>query len=837
MQPNWLTLVGSCKNGMKGKRSILASMKVAIFAFLFTCLSMNAFAVPLSNELPKELVKVILEDGLWENSFDQPQSAEAQDLLWFWNESKNGRAEIPVIVDQLFGAQASSRGEVRLPRLYPVKIHMLRYLRFSNMPRVQAISDAWTRRYLEMATSTLDLTNVEEIKQITERFRQRLRSRDFRIVDLSPEERVSLSSAVGSLHHGTQLNAREGRRYLVAGAYSEEKKIFALDFARPLEETLVTFAHEMVHAADPALEEHRRIYRENFAKVIAVLAKWMNYPDGNAIAIDIVDHVFFETGLQNFTDIMQEVRAKRAEQLKKNIALPPVEGEKVFEPTNEELAIVQTWMRAAIGLTVENEYRAYGYSVLAYGLLKSRLQILPPSIDRQRFVERFLAGDGMVAAQLSVSMNPFLRARSDLFQKFFKAVPRSGDNKERFPLIRIGKILDQLELTYIEETEKFLRTVNNRISSILKKLSSQDMMPTSVLPDWAQSDGFDLPSNPFQVLTVRLTTAWALRFRQNIDLFVQDVQEINKPLQTMRWGILDLSDTTVGERKLIGVNYENSPWASQPKRVNPKLALDLDAIPVDIAKYFALAKWNPETVASSEAIDGKVVAQNLVRLRTVKATAWLDHTFPRVRSTMLGMRSFLQRLRDGIYNADELSAERAKELEQELILSMKQSSEGVNDLILMRELLSELHLLYQAAQDSQWVGVASLLQEKIRFVVQSLDFMGVQATVTVKDLQEKIKKDGQAFYTQLETPAKRCQDLSKNDRYRIGGFWPETGFSIGSIQFPLSMICYYGKLYLVRQPDDFTDFMTTQIRNGAPEARIFHGSRPVRLNPVNLGVE
>jgi hypothetical protein len=592
----------------------------------------------------------------------------------------------------------------------------------------------------------------------------------------------------------------------------------------------------MVHAADPSLEEHRKNYKTLFPKVLEILTRWLDHPEGNAVAVDLVDHVFFETGMHRFHDVMDEIRNKRMEQLKKSISATG-EGEKKFEPSKEELALVQTWMRAAIGLTVENEYRAYGYSVLAYGLLKSRLQILPPSKDRQRFVERFLAGDGLVAAQISVSMNPFLRARSDLFQKFFKQSTRTNDPKEKFLLVRVGKILDQLELTYLEETEKFLRSLNDRIAIVLRKLSVRDMLPPSVLPDWAKPEGFDLPSNPFQILTVRLTTAWALRFRQNVELFVHEIRSMNTPLQTMRLGVLDLSDMSIGERKLIGVNYLDSPWASQPKEVNSKLAQDLDAIPVDISKYFALAKWSPEAMASGDqSIDGKVVAQNLVRLRTLKATAWLDQAFPRLRSTMLGVRSFLQRLRDGIYSADELSAERAKELEQELIEAAKHADQGANELVLMRELLSELHMLHQSAQDSRWGAVASLLQEKIRFVVQSLDFMGVSANVSVQDLQKKLKLEAAGFREQLAPYAERCNEISKRDRFRLGGFWPERGpFKIGTHQFPLTMVCYYGKLHLVRQPDDYMNFMTTLIRNEAPEARIFHGSRPVRLYPVQLG--
>ncbi|MCM2322457.1 MAG: hypothetical protein NDJ90_04265 [Oligoflexia bacterium] len=827
---------------------------IVLACLLLTSVGIARAEVPLSNRLPSELVSQIISESLWEQQFDDSASEASQDLTVFWLQLGRGGAQpVSAVVDQLFGnpIEGESAPAIRLPRLYPVKVLMLRYLRETQPgPRTDKILDAWMGRYLEMALTTIQMANIEELRPIVQGFQSKWASRRLKIRDLSPALRARLGQEVTE-QHGTDLQARDSAtgKFQVSGLYNEREAIFALDFARSLEDTLITFAHEMIHAADPQLQQHRETYEKSFESVVAILAKWLDGgPEAREVALDIVDHVFFETGLDRFVrfkEMTESIRARRMEGLRSSLR-ERAEGETPFEPAPEELETIRTWISSAIGLTVENEYRAYGLSVVLYAVLKSKFHILPPSAERQSFLEKFLAGDDVMASYLAVSMNPFLRARSQLFGRYVAPAAReaSRDARSRFLFLRITRVLNHLELTYLEETERFLRSLNDRMAGYLRGISLDDLRERSVLPDWARPGGFDLPSNPFNVLTLRITTAWALRFRQNVELFHSDLREINEPLRTLRFGILDLHDLSLGERKLIGVNYGDSPWVNQPETLDPKLKADLDSIPLDLSRYFEIARWRPEAAgAEGSAIEGAVVARNLVRLRTLKATAWLDQSFPTLKSTSLGIRSFLQRLREGLFNADEMPAERAKELEAELVAAWNINGLSANELVRLRQLLADLSAMHRVAEEAQWASIGSLLQQKIRFVLEALDALGVSAEVSSRSLEQAELAERAAFLEELKPYQLKCDGTGErrsfwpfgrepvvHDDYRLGGFWPTKGpFHIGEHKFPLTIVCFRGALHLVRQPGDYLNSMTTLVRDGAPEARIFNGARPVRL--------
>ena len=811
-------------------KQIYQSLVVASF---FLVIHSTAVAEPvLSNKLPKELVRQIMSEGLWEDKFDNPQSTEARDLLWFLQEISSVQQNIPAIIDQLFGTHAGeiTNNAVRLPRLYPVKIVILR-----NLKNAQ-INQAWMNRYLQMVFATIDIANIHELKQMAEIFLSKLTNKKIIIRDLSPEERNRIQKEIPK-SHDVDITARDTKtnKYRISGLYNQDNSYFALDFARPIEDTLVTFVHEMIHASDPQLELYREQYKKLFDPTMQILAKWLQDKQGpnTELAFDLIDHLFFEMGLQHFKEAAEFLRKKRMSQLRQSTS-DPSQNVAIFEPKPEDLKIVRAWISAAVGLTIENEYRAYGYSILLYAVLKGKFQLFPIHKDLQNFIEKFLTGDDVIATQLSVSLNPFRQARSQLFTQFMQPAYRPQNNMDaKLSYLRIGKVLDQLELLYLEEIESLLKNINNKIATELKKLSIDSLREPGILPEWARPGGFDLPSNPFQIFNARITTARVLRFRQNVELFIQDLKDMNAPLTTLRSGILDLHDVNRGERKLIGISYDNSPWANDPKELDEKLKSDLDSIPIDISKYFQIVQWSPETTLNGDSIDGNTVAQNLIKLRTLKASVWLDQAFPVMNETTLGVKSFLQRLREKLFNPDELSPERVEELQQELVLTWQQTSLGVDELIKLKGLVQELSILYSVAVESNWIVVATTLNEKIRFVLQALDLMGVSGNETAKLIQDAQVAAHATFIKQLEPYIKNCKKVSSKESYSLGGFWPERGpFALGAVQFPLTMVCYQNNLYLVRQPGDYLNYMTTMIRNGAPESRIFIGSRPIRLFPV-----
>ena len=832
----------------------LGLLVVAVFAISMGEASWARAEVAISTQLGRDLTQAIMNEGLWDPAFDQYGNADGRDLSWFWNElGPAGRQPMPEVIEQLFGYRDPSRAaSIRLPKLYPIKIIILRYLRErSPTSRILQVQEAWMRQYLETALATIEEARLEDMRPILTAFREKLRTGQIKVRDLSPSERETLSQLIPS-DHGVDMMARDERgRFRVSGVYQEERKYFALDFAREVEDTIITFAHEIVHAADPQLATYRQDYLNLFGPVQKILIRWLDGASGKKsdrieeireLGIDIVDHLFFEVNIAQFKEMADSIRARRMKQIKDDLAAQKGK-EDAIEPTDEETKLIRRWIRAAIGLSVENEYRAYGLSVVVYGLLKDKFGILRPSAEREGYIRKLLAGDAVLASEMAVRADPFLRAKSRLFPRFMSPKQRDKemDPETKALLLRINRVLSFLEFTFLDETERFEKSLNDRMSLALRQISLDGLKSESILPEWARPGGFDLPTHPHYFFTARMTTASVIRFTQNVELFLSEIQATNLPLATLRLGVLDMSDVSLGERKLIGVTYEDSPWTQQPDQIPGPLKQDLSSVPQEISRYFELTKWRPDAYASGESlISGKQVAQNLVKLRTLKASVWLDEAFPQFKMQILGIRAFLQRLRENLYSKEEIPEQRAKEFEAELVDTFGKAEISSGELVRLRQLLSQVSWMYEVAQESKWTGMASLLNSKIQFVVQALDALGVVARQTSVTLEEEDRQSVRFFERQLQKPIGDCKSTKPNP-YGLSGFWQLKGpFKVRETDekgFSLIAFCYMQQLYLVRQPGDYLPYMSTMIekdpRTGvsAPGARVFTGGRGIHLFP------
>lgn len=402
-----------------------------------------------------------------------------------------------------------------------------------------------------------------------------------KVIDLSPDERVRLQKAM-PIHHGVGILAiTQQKDYRISGIYSEEEHCFAVDFGRPLEATLITFVHEMIHAADVRLDSYRERYKTLRPSVLALFNRWLNLSnESETLVQDIVGHFFFEMGLDETKNIHDSIRDTRIEKLKS------VVSDKTFgfiNPSTDDLNLLHEWIRAAIGLSVANEYNAYGLSLVFY--------------------------------------------------------PANG------------------------------------------------------------------PAG----------------------------------------------------------NGSNS-----------------------------------------------------------------------ISETLLGIKSFLERLRNGISKTDDLSDERALELEKELKETWTMTPAMNDEILHLRVLLLELMRMSDIASINKWGAISKSFQDKTHFILTFLDDLGVDGNKTLKAIAEEDNVSYQRLLTQLGTYFKRCDGATQSGSYQLGGFWPEKGpFNLGGASFPLTMVCFSKKLHLVRQPGDYLNSMTTLVHNSAPEARIFNGSIPIRLLPFN----
>lgn len=846
-------------------------VSIGIFAaalgFAFPAISFGQ--TPLSNLLPVELVRQIHQENLWNPAFDEPSSKRGKELIFFWETLNTvSVANVDSLVSQIFGSVEDN--SLQLPELYPIKVLIFRNALEVNISKNVSSSanpetsplllaeKKWKRRYVEMTLTAVELSGIGELAKTARRFMERVNQGSLNVVDLTLSERKRISQLIGG-SHGTSLEARSADgSYFITGVFEASRDIFALDFARPIEQTLVSFVHEMVHAANPTIEGYRKTYAQLSPRALEILAKWCSdLPDPIGLAKDVIDHFFFEAGLYEEQGILTQLRDRQIKNLQRAIAERKQKslGEGGFaireELDEKEMETLRLWIRAAVGMTIENEYRAYGLSLLMYSVLKNRYQLFPPNKRLQEGIEKFLSGDSWIKNNLWANMQPNFRSQfKNLFSRMSIDSPQKQSSLSVFEM-KLRGVLETLEILYLEEVRRFVSQANQPFSVALRLTEKETIAAESVLPRYARPGGFDSPENPFNLnlLTVRLTTAWVMRFRQTAEAITQDFKSILEPLLTLQLGILDLHDITVGERKLLGLTYDGNPWAEDPPNLDVSLRRDLDEVSPNVAKYFKVQKWEPKVFFNYQPLPGSELSQSLFRLRLLKAASWSEIGIPKMTETMLGVRAFIQRLREGTYDKSHLSRERAELLLAQLVDTWNIAKVTREDVSRLHGLVKQMQTLERLAkQDETLSEVSNVFLTRMQTLVANLDMYGLYGDKDSEELSQGDEKAKKSFHQQLEPYQKSCEgsaaeiekskskraDEKRNPKMDLAPTKEYGDFEIAEFHLPLTIVCHRGKIHLVRSPGDTQGYMEVQPAGNAVEARIFVMSRPILLSPMSF---
>lgn len=848
-------------------------LKFNIIAFALCLISSINYvhaSTPLSDIIPTDIVSRLMDIGLWKNSFDDEGDGEGQDLKQFWNivnSNNTTNDHIVAGVNSLRGTMESEEIISHYPELYRIKIMFLRHSKDNGKRSANLIHTQWSQTYEELALKVLKFSGVTEYEDLISSYNSLKASGEITFKDLDPSYRSEMVRYDRNSHE-LSIESVDPRTslYKVNGVYNAQLKVFAVDLSRSINETLITFAHELVHAADTEISQYRSDARILYPQILSIIYGWVgsNRLEAEQIAKDLLNHVLYETSSVEVIEHLRQLRQQKIQQLNEDIDANPSS----FEPTAQEMEIINQFFTAVIGQTVINEYRAYGLSLAVYLKLKNDKRLLPPSRERKLFIEQFMSGDEIFAVNLANDFNPFKSYESTQFAALIvRTANKSIDELAREAEIVISpelrqemtesdvlsienrkkraqdtlnfmKALQVLERSYLTTLDLTLRTLNNRFSRYFRDIEAN--ISDDILPPWARPGGFTNQLHPYQILTARLTTAWVLRFRRNLELIHNEIKDLSEPLVNMHLGILDLSDVSNGERELIGIKYKNRSDGA-PVSLPSELQIGINEIPNEIKDHFERVEYrlDPSSYRSNP-IRKSEVLENLVKLRLLKSLVWIDKSFLNWEATLVQSFNFLELLQTGRYDQSQLSRERAEELENELKVGLSLSQGSRDELELTIHLLITLGDLYRIADESEWSSLYSALLRKRNSIITSLEQFAIYNNISREEFSSMLDEEKRKFDRMIarSTYQDSCdRDWRRNRRNKASITFYSSGsqmFEVRGRRFPLSMICNQKKLHLVRQPGDSTRSMTSlyEMRNGMEGVtiRVFNGTRAILLD-------
>jgi hypothetical protein len=805
---------GTSKYQKTQKKTLMGLLFLLFFVCSRPTFSQQPAGPALSNILPRSVLAEMMDAGFEILQLDDPSSLEHQEISRFWTELNRQPMDVEKIVDQLFGAEPRSFNNSERD-LYSMKYLLLRDLVEKSPEGAYAsLMAAWQSRYLKTSWILLTLCDFEELKAIARRFQERLAKKEVRLVDLSPKLRASHAEGRGN-SHGVKLIERlpNSRRFQISGFFHAGSGVLAVDFSRSVEENLITLVHEIVHAADPEMDSYREEFKRLWPEVSKILAKLTPDPS-KIVPIEAFDGSFERGEMSRIELVLNEARARKLKSLEAKV-------EKA-ELDKTEKETLRKWVRAAIGLTLENEYKAYAHSLVVYSRLRNRYHLFVDNLSMMKeFTERLIAGDRTFALRLSSDNNAM-----DRIQIFLRSSMHAQGEGER-------DLLQILEYFYLQELEEFLKNLVNRYSKEIAEDRALLERKHKILPQWARPGGWNLPSNPYQILSARLSLAWAVAFSKTLSRVHVELKEINEPLWLLHSGVLDLHDISIGELKLLGIHYTDSPYSRYPDELSEKLRSDVESLSAEMRSLFELYKFDANLSVAGQAISGMELRSKLVGLRLLRATSWIHDIELPLGNSVLGLNNFLSLLNSGLAVDPDLTTDRKKEIENELGDAVGYAQNVRDQFITLSWLAEKLGEFSYIAESANLAKLSETFKTESQNILRLLANHRVSTTPkfepgAVPDRIKTARKD--LLKLVLAKVGKSCKE--QNSKRQLG-FFPGSGpFTVEDYTFYAMVLCWEKQVYLVRQPGDFSKYMTTTFMQNRPVSRIFIGARPVELESI-----
>lgn len=346
--------------------------------------------------------------------------------------------------------------------------------------------------------------------------------------------------------------------------------------------------------------------------------------------------------------------------------------------------------------------------------------------------------------------------------------------------------------------------------------------------DWTRPGGMDSLANPYTLITARVSTLWAIRMKQNVLGTIEHLRELSSSLISLRAGILDLHEINLAELRALQIlGPATSEGDSNPSlcgRASSKKSIDA---PMS-EKYFPSRPWSPSLLLGENAISSSQLLDSLLKLRLLQSFGWLKVEFPDLKNNMIGAKVFVSKLREGLYDQEDLNPTRAKEIEGELLEALEHVNLTSVELGKLTYLHQFLFTAHRIVLDRQWSDLEGSVIGLKSSVVKTLDLMGVE----IKSFNsEEFEDDWKSTFAGFDDVVEKIEDVCSQVRPMIS-ITNDSHISLNGVTVPVKYVCQDKKAFLIRTPCD-RPWVSSKIEGGRPLIRLLNGARMIEVIPYS----
>jgi hypothetical protein len=814
-----------------------------------TFFSFGAFAADILNLYPLDFAEKILHTDAWKKSFENSGSEEYEDLAQF----------IKNLPHKKYNAENLAREILINPNTYKFKFQFLKFLAENSKERnkypflSQALHGVWSQIpevYLDALILMIEGSAVKaSYGPIIENLKQLKKNNHFQFVDLNESVRQNLAGLTNKLHFSSRANTLtkdENGKYVVNGLYNSGARVFALDLSLSRDENLVTFAHEIVHIADPEQIKNQaqlQVHFSRLAEKIKVL-----FPNGQVedFLRGLIQNTFMEQGRFDIAAVelkKVDIGSEPIKEISDDIKLSG------YDYLLDD-ADFKGFIRNLIAISVENEYKAYVLSYSLYAALKDEnSQLIPPSEKRDQFIKNHFDHPSKLQEILKDEANPF--RKSDIL---FKLMPqlsqmtseqkKSDEIKKLVDLVNIFKKM--VQTLYFEESRQMIERTTKEFEPLYKFLSRTNFSKakSEADEDFLASNPFlragayrNSITNPYLLAEAELGTTAITLFRKNVAGLRYSLESMHDALLTMMSGILPINNLNFGELKLTGLMSVNDiALKALPPTCTPADMSDLQSSDPDAIELFNRFIYNKENSNKSPYLGYDDARLQIYSMQLLKVVLWLRKEFPVTRENFDTLTMFQNKLMMGKYETDQISSERAEKLTDKIkgyLTVIKPTQEELRNIEYLMITLENVHSAARRLKlfslDEEFVRRMATAKRYFRKLGVATDNMPEQ---NLNAIDVNVQNSVNQLLTEIANSnfAKAC---AFSDDFKFNKIPIEFNFGKNRKMKNLTLFCTKRQLYVLRLPCGWSSGSTTStIDPNGVVTQIFLGGRKLIMAPL-----